>query len=148
MNWNRNQPGFIIELVHPNAKMPTRATPGDAGLDVYSPDEFTIPARSHGKVSLGWKCQFEPGWVLLVHNKSGRAVKLGLDKGAEVIDAGYRGEVHVHLFNHSDEPVTFEQGEKIAQVLLMPVWNGTPEAGLVDTDTERGTGGFGSTGTK
>ena len=142
------QPQMMIELIHPNAKMPTRATEGDAGLDVYTPDAFVLAPRSHGIVSLGWKCQFDQGWALLVHNKSGRAVKLGMDKGAEVIDSGYRGEVHIHLFNHSDDPVSFEPGEKIAQVILMPVWTGTPIQGTVATDTERGAGGFGSTGVR
>jgi dUTP pyrophosphatase len=137
---------MMIELVHPNAKMPSRATKGDAGLDVHTPEDLTIPSGGHAKVSLGWKCQFDEGWVLLVFNKSGHAVNRGLDKGAEVIDAGYRGEVHVHLFNHSTEDVTFAAGDKIAQVLLMPVWTGQPVEGQVSTDTERGAGGFGSTG--
>lgn len=135
----------MIELIHPNAKMPTRATDGDAGLDVYTPEPFAIAPRSHGKVSLGWRCSFDQGWVLLVFNKSGRAVKLGLDKGAEVIDSGYRGEVHIHLFNHSFSAVSFLAGSPIAQILLMPVWTGQPIQGQVSIDTERGTGGFGST---
>jgi len=141
-------PSLMIDLVHPDAKMPTRATPGDAGLDVYTPEPFSIGPRSHGKVSLGWRCRFDDGWVMLVFNKSGRAVKLGLDKGAEVIDSGYRGEVHIHLFNHSFQRVSFERGDKIAQVLLMPVWTGNPMEGPVKDDTERGAGGFGSTGTR
>lgn len=135
----------MIELVHPNAKMPTRGTPGSVGLDVYTPEEFTIPAGEHAKVSLGWRCQFDEGWALLVFNKSGHATRRGLDKGAEVIDPDYRGEVHIHLFNHTDTTVHFESGDKIAQLLLMPVWTGIPIAGPVSTDTERGTGGFGST---
>lgn len=137
---------LTIELRHPNAKLPTRATPGDAGLDVYTPTEFVIPPRGHAKVSLGWRCRFDEGWVLLVFNKSGHAVSRGLDKGAEVIDAGYRGEVHIHLFNHSYSPVKFEAGDKIAQVLLMPVWTGEPVEGKVDNDSIRGEGGFGHTG--
>lgn len=139
-------PNMIVELVHPNAKMPTRAMNGDAGLDVYTPEKFVILPQSHAKISLGWKCQFDEGWVLLVFNKSGRAVNFGLDKGAEVIDSSYRGEVHIHLFNHSFKTVTFEPGEKIAQVLLMPVWTGNPVEGKVNNDTDRGAGGFGSTG--
>jgi dUTP pyrophosphatase len=141
-----NSPFMIVELVHPEAKMPTRATAGDAGMDVYTPEPFGIAPRGNQKVSLGWRCEIPEGWVLLVFNKSGHAVKLGLDKGAEVIDSGYRGEVHIHLFNHSDEWVEFMAGDKIAQVLLMPVWSGLPVEGKVNMNTERGSGGFGSTG--
>jgi dUTP pyrophosphatase len=137
---------MIVELIHPNAKLPTRATQGDAGLDVYTPEEFLIPARGHAKVSLGWRCEIPEGSVLLVFNKSGHAVRYGLNKGAEVIDSGYRGEVHIHLFNNTDTDVLFDAGDKIAQVLLMPVWTGQPVEGTVSDDTERGAGGFGSTG--
>lgn len=140
------QPKLTIELIHPNAKMPVRAKPGDAGLDVATPVPFSIGPRSHAKVSLGWRCEFPDGWVMLVFNRSGLASIHGLDKGAEVIDSGYRGEVHVHLFNHSYFPKHFQAGDRIAQVLLMPVWTGTPVAGIVDTNTERGTGGFNHTG--
>ena len=61
-------------------------------------------------------------------------------------NCNYRGSIHVHLFNHSDTDVYITQGEKIAQLLLIPVWNGTPEE--VDTldETDRGSGGFGSSG--
>ena len=71
-----------------------------------------------------------------------------LDKGAEVIDSTYRGEIHVHLFNHSDNPVFIPKGEKIAQFILMPIWNGEPEEVQSLVETDRGTGGFGSTGVK
>jgi len=137
---------MTIELLSSQAKMPTRATKGDAGLDVYAPIDFTIHGQCHEKIGLGWRCQFPEGWVLLVFNKSGHAVNKGLDKGAEVIDAGYRGEVHIHLFNHGTDTVRFRAGDKIAQLLLMPVWAGMPVEGPIDLDTERGSGRMGSTG--
>jgi dUTP pyrophosphatase len=140
------EPRMIVELVHPNAKMPTRAHASDAGMDVYTPQPFMIGSRSHSKISLGWCCEIPEGWVLLVFNKSGHAVNKGLDKGAECIDSGYRGEVHVHLFNHSFRPVEFDTGDKIAQVLLIPIWTGQPIEGKVNINTSRGVGGFGSTG--
>lgn len=140
------EPNLMIELVNPNAKMPTRGTEGSVGLDVYTPEDYMIPARGHAKVSLGWRCQFNNGWTMLVFNKSGLSSKRGLDKGAEVIDPDYRGEVHIHLFNNTDDDVYFETGDKIAQILLIPVWTGLPIQGVVSNDTERGTGGFGSTG--
>lgn len=140
------EPMMIVELIHENAKMPHRAHRGDAGMDVYTPQAFGINAGDHKVISLGWRCEIPDGWVLLVFNKSGHAVKYGLDKGAEVIDSGYRGEVHIHLFNHGNMPVQFKAGEKIAQLLLMPVWTGLPEEGKVRINTKRGIGGFGSTG--
>ena len=84
----------------------------------------------------------------MVCNKSGRATKLKLDKGAEVIDSGYRGEIHVHLFNHSDKEVVIPKGEKIAQLILMKIWTG--QAMEVDEleKSRRGEGGFGSSGVK
>ncbi len=142
------QPTMIVELVHKNATLPQRAHQSDAGMDVFTPIDFSIPMGMSAKVSLGWKCEIPDGWVLLVFNKSGHAVNRGLDKGAEVIDSGYRGEVHIHLFNHSDRPAFFEAGDKIAQLLLMPVWVGQPKVGKIDLDTDRGDGGFGSTGIK
>ena len=84
----------------------------------------------------------------MVFNKSGRATKLKLDKGAEVIDSTYRGEIHVHLFNHSDKPVFIPKREKIAQLILMPIWDGNPEEANELSSTSRGSGGFGSTGLK
>ena len=131
-----------------NAKLPTRAHNGDAGMDVYAVDNFTIPARGAYCHDVFLSTKFDNDHVLLVYNKSGRAVKNALSKGAEVIDSSYRGSIHVHLFNHSDEDVHITVGEKIAQVLLLPVWNGEPEE--VDTldETDRGTGGFGSSGLK
>ena len=141
-------PTMTVQLVHENAKLPTRSYPGDAGMDVYTPVDFSISMGGSATISLGWKCQIPDGWVLLVFNKSGIATKRGLDKGAEVIDSGYRGEVHIHLFNHSNRPAYFEAGEKIAQLLLMPVWTGQPVEGHVKRNTRRGAGGFGSSGNK
>jgi dUTP pyrophosphatase len=72
-----------------------------------------------------------------------------LSIGACVVDAGYQGEVHVHLFNHSSNEVVIPAGEKIAQFVIVPVWHGTPR--LVDKivrETTRGAGGFGSSGLK
>jgi len=141
---------LLVKRLCDNAKIPTRAHNGDAGMDVYAIDNFTIPAREHYCHDIGISTKFNSDHVLLVYNKSGRAVKNALSKGAEVIDSSYRGSIHVHLFNHSDEDVHITTGEKIAQLLLMPIWCGTPEEvdKLDESETERGTGGFGSSGLK
>ena len=137
-----------FKKLHPDAVVPQRAHGDDAGMDVYTIEDIRIPARGDMMTGLGLACKFPKGHALLVYNKSGRATKLKLDKGAEVIDAGYRGEIHVHLFNHSDVNVIIRKGEKIAQLILVPIWAGQPvEVDELD-DTERGDGGFGSSGVK
>jgi len=137
-----------FKKLHPDAVIPQRAHGDDAGMDVYCTEDLRIPSRGDIITGLGLACKFPKGYALLVYNKSGRATKLKLDKGAEVIDSGYRGEIHVHLFNHSDLNVIISKGEKIAQLILVPIWAGQPiEVDELD-DTERGDGGFGSSGLK
>tara|TARA_R100001440_G_scaffold74087_1_gene99239 strand:- start:44 stop:466 length:423 start_codon:yes stop_codon:yes gene_type:complete len=137
-----------FKKLHPDAIVPQRAHGDDAGMDVYTIEDIRIPARGDMITGLGLACKFPKGHALLVYNKSGRSTKLKLDKGAEVIDAGYRGEIHVHLFNHSDINVIIKKGEKIAQLILVPIWAGQPvEVEELDS-TERGDGGFGSSGVK
>lgn len=135
-----------FKKLHPDAVVPQRAHDSDAGMDVYSVEDIRIPARGDVLTGLGLACKFPKGHALLVYNKSGRATKLKLDKGAEVIDAGYRGEIHVHLFNHSDVNVVIRKGEKIAQLILVPIWAGQPVEVEELDETERGDGGFGSSG--
>ena len=139
---------LYFKKLHKDAVIPQRAHLGDAGMDVYSVENVKIAPRLDTVTGLGLACQFPTDFVLLVYNKSGRSTKLKLDKGAEVIDSGYRGEIHVHLFNHSDKWVFIPKGEKIAQLILMPIWNGNPEEVDELSDTSRGWGGFGSTGLK
>lgn len=137
-----------FKKLHPDAIIPQRAHDSDAGMDVYCIEDIRIPARGDVLTGLGLACKFPKGHALLVFNKSGRSTKLKLDKGAEVIDAGYRGEIHVHLFNHSDLNIVIQKGEKIAQLILVPIWAGQPvEVDELD-ETERGDGGFGSSGVK
>lgn len=138
-----------IQLVDESAKVPTRAHPSDAGLDVYSPRDYVINGNSDCLIPLGWKCEFPEGFALIVQEKSGRAVKDKIDIGAKIIDSNYRSIVHVHLFNNSDKRIFIKEGEKIAQMLVVPIWTGNPkEVDFIDENTDRGTGGFGSTGLK
>lgn len=136
-----------IELVDENAKIPTRAQPGDAGCDVYSPIDFIIPAQKDYLLPLGWRCEMPRGYAMIMKEKSGVATKKKLSLGACVVDADYRGIVHAHLFNHSNEDVSFSKGDKVAQFVIFPIWDGQPEqVESVNLQTDRGTGGFGSTG--
>ena len=114
---------------------------------MYSPIDFTILARGDYLVPLDLSFDIPAGWDLSVYNKSGVSTKKHLCKGAELIDSDYTGNVHVHLFNHSDVDVSFKKGDKIAQLVMREVWLGDLE--VVDDitkETDRGSGGFGSTG--
>ncbi len=141
------------------AILPTRAHETDAGLDLYTPVDVKVPrARTtalfsfSGEVDVGSATidtgvhvEIPKGYVGFVKSKSGLNVKHGLTAEG-VIDSGYTGSVVVKLYNHTSNDYAFEAGEKIAQLVLLPII--TPDLELVDSleDTERGSNGFGSSG--
>ena len=140
-------PELKVKLLSERAKMPTRGTPGSSGLDVYTPIDITIKARSDALIPLDLSFDIPYGWDLAVYNKSGVSTKKHLCKGAELIDSDYTGNCHVHLFNHSDYNVCFSAGDKIAQLVMREVWMGDIiQVDEIDKNTDRGSGGFGSTG--
>ena len=144
-NWD----GFYlnIELVDENAKMPTRATSSDAGCDIYAPLSFTVPARGDFLMPTGWRYEMPDGYVMEIAEKSGVATKKKLDLGARICDSAYRGISHIHFFSNNDEDVHFDKGDKVAQFLIKKVWTGQPQqVTSVNMNTERGEGGFGSSG--
>ena len=129
----------------PGAYMPTRAHATDAGLDLYSRDTVTIPAGGSGIFDTGVHVSLPEGTVGMLKSKSGLNVKRNiLCEG--VIDADYTGPIVAKLYNHGKEDVNIEPGMKIVQLVILPIL--TPELELVDSldETERGDGGFGSTG--
>lgn len=128
------------------AKLPTYAHPGDAGMDLYAAEATTISAHGRGVVSTGLAFAIPDGYVGLVWDKSGLALKAGITTMAGVLDAGYRGELQVVLHNTTDTDYTFAVGDKVAQLLVQPIVQGLiAEVSDLD-DTSRGVGGFGSTG--
>ena len=129
----------------PGAHMPTRAHPSDAGLDLYAPRDVRIPARGGAVVDTGVHVAIPEGYVGMLKSKSGLNVKKNI-LGEGVIDAGYTGPIVVKLYNQGDENVSIEAGMKLIQLVILPIL--TPELELADSleDTERGSGGFGSTG--
>lgn len=137
-----------IELTSENAKIPTRAYSSDAGFDVYSPYDVKIFPGRDKDFELDFKVKFPKGFALIFKEKSGRSIKNKLSIGACVVDSGYEGIVRCHLFNHSkDEPVYIKKGEKVAQFIIVPVWYGNiTEVKQINSESERGEGGFGSTG--
>lgn len=143
----KNYPTLKVKLLSDKAKMPTRGTPGSSGLDVYSPIDIIIPPRGDVLIPLDISFDIPYGWDLSVYNKSGVSTKKHLSKGAELIDSDYTGNCHIHLFNHSDDQVSFKAGDKLAQLVMREVWMGDlVEVKDIEKDTSRGAGGFGSTG--
>ena len=127
------------------AYMPTRAHATDAGFDLYSRDRLTIPAGGSAIFDTGVHVALPVGTVGMLKSKSGLNVKQNiLCEG--VIDVGYTGPIVAKLYNHGHEDVLIEPGMKIVQLVILPIL--TPELEAVDDleKTERGEGGFGSTG--
>lgn len=137
-----------IKKLLPHAIVPSRATPQSAGYDLYSSEGYVLLPGHRVVVSTGIQVQLPPGVYGRIAPRSGLAVKHGLGVGAGVIDADYQGEIKVVLFNHDlRNNFVIRPGYRIAQLLLEYV--STPDVEEVqefDTVTERGTGGFGSTG--
>jgi len=134
--------------IHPDAVLPAYAHPSDAGMDVRSVADLTIPAHGRALVPTGLVMLLPPMYEAQVRPRSGLALKHGVTvlNTPGTIDSGYRGEVGVILFNSGDEDFPVRKGDKVAQIVIAPVTQ--PE--IVETDvvdeTDRGAGGFGSTG--
>lgn len=141
-----------VKKLNPKAKIPTYGTNQSAGADLYVclEEPVTIGPGDTAFLSTGIAIAVPEGYAGLVFARSGLGCKRGLAPANKVgvIDSDYRGEVRVALHNHSGQSQTIEDGERIAQLVVVPVL--APE--LVETeeldDTERGAGGFGSTGRK
>ena len=133
-------------MLDKGAYMPIRGHKDDAGLDLRTPIAFDVMPGASAIIDTGVHIEIMPGLVGMLKSKSGLNVKSGIVSEG-VIDAGYTGSIVAKLYNHGTEPVKFNAGDKITQLVIMPVY--IPEwLELVDKfeDTERGNGGFGSTG--
>lgn len=141
---------ICVKKLHPTAKLPTYGSAEAAGADLYAclEEPVTILPGETAWIPTGIALEVPKGCAGLVYARSGMAAKRSLAPANKVgvIDSDYRGELKVVLLNHGQQPQIVEPGERIAQFVITPVL--TPEYILVDelTDTERGFGGFGSTG--
>lgn len=135
-----------VKKTHPDAKLPQYATAGDAGMDLFASEAITLNPGEFIGVSTGVAMEIPDGFVGLIWDKSGLSIKNGLKQMGGVIDSSYRGEVKVGMVNLSDKKFTFEKGHKVAQMLIQKVEHVDIEEAEELSDTERGTGGFGSTG--
>lgn len=141
-----------IKRLRENAVLPAYATASSAGADLCACVDKPVEVRPHETVMipLGFSMAIPGGWAGLVFARSGIASKRDLAPANKVgvIDADYRGEWWVPIHNHGTEPRTVEPGERIAQLILVPCMTAAFfEVDSLD-ETERGTGGFGSTGSK
>lgn len=128
-----------------NARMPTRAHKHDAGYDLYARETVIVPAKESVKIDTGVHMQIPAGLVGMIKSKSGLNVKHGIQSEG-VIDSGYTGSICVKLYNHSGYDYKVNAGDKISQLVIMPVW--TPTLEQVDEldESDRGNDGFGSSG--
>ena len=146
--WLTEEDKLTVRIVlDDGAVIPTRAHKSDAGLDLYCPEGHgkVVKARSSEVFDTGIHIELPYGTVGMIKSKSGLNVKYGITSEG-VIDAGYTGSVRVKLYNNSDNDYEVKEGDKISQLVILPVL--TPELEIVDSleDTDRGNGGFGSTG--
>ena len=124
---------------------PTKAHEADAGYDLRATENCTIFPGMSKVFDTGVHVQSPMGYVGMIKSKSGLNVKHGITSEG-VIDSGYTGSVRVKLYNHGMNPVSIEVGQKISQLVILPIF--TPELEVVEEleDTDRGEGGFGSSG--
>lgn len=135
-----------VQRLVPTATLPTRGSPGAAGWDLYATEAAIIRSGGRGLVSTGLAIRVPADCYGRVAPRSGLAYKHGIQVGAGVVDSDYTGEVKVLLFNHRDADFVVAPGDRVAQFILEKI--DISELTEVDTlqPTERGDGGFGSTG--
>lgn len=137
-----------FKKLDPSAIIPSFAHSTDAGFDIYTTEEKTLNLGDWYAFSTGLVSEIPDGYFVKFFDKSGLALRSGIQILAGVIDAGYRGEWKVIVRNSGKEPITIGKGEKVTQGVLMKVIQ--MEIKVVDelSGSERGEGGFGSTGKK
>ncbi|NDD83578.1 dUTP diphosphatase [bacterium] len=136
-----------VKLLEEFATIPTRANENDAGWDLYSIIDTVIPPKQRKTVKTGIALEMPEHMAGLIWPRSGLSVKQGIDVLAGVIDSGYRGEIMVCLYNTSDDNVSINRGDRIAQIIFQEV----PRIMMFHQErlgsSQRGDSGFGSTGT-
>ena len=145
-------PKIRIKKLNDNAVIPTYGTEFSAGADLYAlpGDDTVIPAHATVMIHTGLSMEIPEGYAGLIFARSGLASKRGLAPAHKVgvVDPDYRGEFMVALHNHTDEEKTVAGGERVAQLVIVPFITADFDVADELSDTVRGEGGFGSTGTK
>jgi len=128
------------------AQLPTRAYHADAGFDLYAAESKWVLARESTTVSTGIAVAIPEGYYGRVASRSGLSVRHNIEVGAGVIDAGYRGEIMVKLYNHGDDNVLVSEGDRIAQLVVTVIYTGGIQEVAALQPQQRGVRGFGSSG--
>ncbi len=134
-----------VERINEEAKLPQRAHPSDAGLDLFANDYYSIPPYGQALVNSGIKMAIPDGFVGLIWDKSGLANQ-GIKTMGGVIDSGYRGEIKIVIKNLSEDDFNIIPGQKIAQILIQKISLLDIEETSLEDNTSRGAGSFGSSG--
>lgn len=135
-----------FKRLDPRAVLPSRGSESAAGLDIYAIEDLTIAPGERCLARTGLSVAIPEGYYGRVAPRSGLATKNGLDTLAGVIDADYRGEIGCLLYNAGSELIHLPAGSKICQLIIEKIITPTPAWADEISDTERGSGGFGSTG--
>ncbi|MFT4283038.1 MAG: dUTP diphosphatase [Candidatus Woesearchaeota archaeon] len=141
-------PTIKFKKLNENAKIPTYAHEGDAGMDLYSTEDKILLPGERYLFKTGLAMELEKGFGFIIKDKSGLAHKHGLTTLGGVIEYTYRGEIGVILLNTSKKEVFIEKHQKIAQAIIIPIAFAKIEETKDLSKTTRGEGGFGSTGKK
>ena len=134
-----------VKRLHPDARLPQYARPGDAGMDLFSRDTRTLEQGEPFLFKLGFAIEIPQGYVALVKDRSGLAAR-GITTLGGVIDQTYRGELGVVLLNTTEREHLVKPGDRIAQLLIIPIATAEMEEAAELSETDRGEEGFGSTG--
>ncbi|MGD9381070.1 MAG: dUTP diphosphatase [Candidatus Thorarchaeota archaeon] len=147
----RDEPVIVaVKLLHPDAKLPRLANSGDVAFDLYSVEELTLKPGAWHAVGTGISLEIPQGYEGQVRPRSGLALKHGVTvlNAPGTIDSGYRGEVKSIMINHGNAPFKITKGMRISQLAIRAVPKPLFEAVDNLENSERGDGGFGSTGMK
>ncbi len=136
-----------VKKLVPHAKLPNRAHSTDSGADLFAVERTVLPPHAITNVHTGVAVELPENTSGIIWGKSSVESK-GIKAMAGLVDAPYRGELIVCMYNLNDTEFVFEQGQKVAQLVVLPTLYPPFEEAAELTDTTRGTGGFGSTGTK
>ncbi|MFC1926057.1 dUTP diphosphatase [Chloroflexota bacterium] len=147
-----------VKLVHPASKLPTRMTQGSAGLDLYAVESIEVPPARYNSdgyvdigralVPIGIILQLPPCTVGRIASRSGLSINFNIEVGAGWIDNDYRGELKVELKNLSSKPYKVDPGDRIAQLIILPLVNIEVKSVYSLDKSERDSSGFGSTNFK
>jgi len=142
----QNQVKLKVKKLHKDAVLPHYNHDGDAGMDLYAVEDVILWPNEPVAVRTGISIELPKGYVALIWDKSGLALKEGIKTMAGVCDSNYRGEYKVVLLNTTNQYYYLDKGDKIAQLLIQPVIQAEVEEVAELSETSRGEGGFGSTG--